>query len=268
MSLGPYTQADIVEAYRSVGVTVKRVIYVTSDFGRLMAYERPGKSSALGAHLEVLRDLVGPEGTVVVPTASLNLCNRGIPFDVDNTPSFRVGTFSEHVRRQAGSARSFHPFVSYTALGRDAHALTDDVARHAFGPETPEARMIDADALCVVVGKHPRLTCSTVHHVEMIMGVPYRYTKEYEHPVVRNGKTRKEMFYQYVWYRDIDLERDGNRRIFAGFSAAHDLRQAPLGRGLIHAYSMRAFAAFCQKLLARDIYAWCARPPEKRPYRV
>ena len=70
-----YTYNDLVTAYRDLGVKSGRVIYVTSDLGRLMAFEKPGKQDVLEAHYEALTELIGSSGTLVVPTASMDICN-------------------------------------------------------------------------------------------------------------------------------------------------------------------------------------------------
>ena len=185
---------------------------------------------------------------------------------MDETPSYQVGVFSEYLRRMPDAKRSFHPFVSYAAIGLNAGRIVDNVSRHAFGPETPEARMVELDTLSISVGKHPRFTCSTVHHVEMAMGVPYRYTKEYAHPVCRDGVVAMESFYQHVWYRDMDLKRNVNRRLFEGLSTGLDLREAALGRGRMYSYPLAEFYRQATKLFAGDIYMWCDTPPTVRPY--
>ena len=263
-----YTKKDISDVYRKLGVSRGRTVYVTSDLGRLMAYENPDKTSLMADHLEIISDLIGADGTVVAPSSSMNLCNTDTPFDLVKTPSYKIGAFSEYIRQHPGSLRSFHPFVSYSAIGADAKAITENVSRHAFGPETPEARMIEADALCLVIARLPRLTCSTVHHIEMIMGVPYRYNKEYTHPVVRKGCVEHEYFYQNVWYRDVDLKRNLNRNIFERFTDTYTLNEQPLGRNSTYSYSVLDFATHCQKMFAEDIYVWCDEPPKSRPYRV
>lgn len=263
-----YTREQLRSAYAAVGVSPGRVVYVTSDLGRLMAYEQPGKEAVLSAHFQVLMELLGPEGTLVVPTASVNLCNTPIPFDLDATPSHQVGALSEYVRTRPGTRRSFHPFVSYGAHGRLAEAITGRCARHAFGPETPEARLVELDALVVSVGVEPNLSCSTVHHVEQVMAVPYRYAKEYPHPVVRDGKTVEELFYQYVWYRGIGVRRDRVRKIWARFSAEARITHVPLGRGALWSYGLGEFYRCATRLFAEDIYIWCEEPPTDRPYRV
>ena len=74
----------------------------------------------LRAHFNVLSDLIDFSiGTLVVPTSSTNLCNTTIPFDINKTPSER-GVLSEFIRQVPSAVRSFHPFYSYAAIGRDA----------------------------------------------------------------------------------------------------------------------------------------------------
>jgi len=266
MSSDSYGLADIRATYRALGVTGGRVVYLTTDLGRLWRYAEPGKTAVLAAHLGVILDLIGQGGTLVVPTATGHLCNTNLPFDVDKTPSQNVGALSEYVRLHDGALRSFHPFVSYAALGADAKAITSDVARHAFGPFTPEARMIEADALSLSVGLPITHSASTIHHVELMMGVPYRYTKEYLHPVVRDGAVSIEPFYQYVWYRNSDIRRSWNRQIVARFAASHPLRQHELGRGVVYAYRMRDFVGATMRMIKDDPYIWCEFPPTLRPW--
>ena len=47
-----------------------------------------------------------------------------------------------------------------------------------------------------------------IHHIEQLMGVPYRYTKEFNHPVLRNGIIQYEPFYLFVRYLDSEVEID------------------------------------------------------------
>jgi aminoglycoside 3-N-acetyltransferase len=263
---GDYNRADIRDVYRALGVEAGRVVYLTSDLGKLWRFAEPGKKAVLDAHLDVLMELLGPRGTLVVPTATSHLCNTEIPFDVDATPSQGVGALSEHVRLLPGTLRSFHPFVSYAAHGAEARAIIEDASRHAFGPFTPEARMIEAGALSISAGLPITHSVSTVHQVEVTMAVPYRYTKEYLHPVVRKGELVIEPFYQHVWYRGSDVERSWNQRIVARFASEHDVRKRQLGRGDVYAYEMRDFVKSAMRMFKDDPYIWCRFPPAIRPW--
>ena len=264
-----YTFDDILAAYRTVGVTKGRTVLVKTDLRLLGPYAELRGSALLDAHLRALRELTDPAlGTVAVSTASHKLINTQTVFDPAATPSER-GVFTEFLRKQPGAVRSFHPFDSYAALGRHAEELCLHVARHGYGPETPKARMIEEDALCVTVGLPPRLATSIQHHVEHVMGVPYRYSKEYMHPVLRPEGVLTEPFYRLVWYRGCDLERDHNEKIFRHFEeSGHVVRCAPLGQGNIYAFSMREMYRATTTLFRQDIYAWLKHPPSTRPYQI
>lgn len=267
VSPAAYTFDDLVAAYAEVGVAAARVVVVCGDFGRLMAFEKPGKDAVLKAHLDALLHLLGPEGTLVVPTHSMNLLGTDIPFDPATTPSWRAGALSEYVRTQPGATRSFHPYVSYAALGPRAAAITEDVTRHVYGPETPEARLIDMDALHVGVGMPVRVTQATIHHIEQLMAVPYRYTREYLHPVVRAGAVRVEPFYMFVRYLSSGVQRNYNKRIFEAFEQRHTIRRAPLGRSEIASYEMRALYDHAIEMFKHNIFVWAEAPPPKPVYR-
>ena len=98
------------------------------------------------------------------------------------------------------------------------------------------------------------------------MGVPYRYTKEYVHPVYRGADIHHEPFYRFVWYRDIDLIRDRNRKLFAQLETRMAIDSVALGDGMIASYSMAAFFREAIRAFAQDIYIWCETPPTIRPY--
>jgi aminoglycoside 3-N-acetyltransferase len=265
--LSSYRSQDIEAALHALGLGRGDTVYVISSLSRLPGldgYKPTADTSA--AFYSALRVVVGDDGTVVVPTSSQNLCNTNIPFDLVATPSFERGLFPEYVRARKDAKRSFHPFTSYSAIGAKAVHITDSVTRHAYGPETPEARMIELDAKFLALGVGPNII-TTVHHVEHVMGVPYRYHKEFLHPVIRNGRTTEELFYQFVWYRDADVQACQNRRLFARLEGKLHISSSTLGRGKLSCLSLSQFYELSVREFADDIYIWCDHPPMTRPYR-
>jgi len=255
-------------AYKAVGGSAGKVVFLTSDMGRLGAADIRAKNELLEAHLTVLRCLLGNTGTIVVPTGCTHIANTDTVFDVDTTPSFRVGAFSEFVRTRPEALRSFHPFVSYAAVGKHAFHITQNTSRHAFGPETPFARMLDLDAVCVSVGREIRQTATVAHHAELLCAVPYRYTKEFMHPVVREGEVSTEPFYLHVQYMDSDVERGYQEKIGARFVASYEYREHPLGRSSVWGYSMQDYFNHAVKEIVADPYVWCKVEPTRRPWQV
>ncbi len=262
-----YRPQDIEAALRTVGIKAGDTVYVISSLSRLPGLDGYAVTADTSAvYCDALRSVVGDDGTIVVPASSQNLCNTDTPFDPATTPSFERGLLPEYIRRLPGAKRSFHPFTSYAAIGAKAAYTTENVTRHAYGPQTPEARMVEMSAKFLALGVGPNII-TTVHHVEHVMGVPYRYHKEFMHPVVRNGGASTEPFYQFVWYRDADVQASQNRRLFARLEGKLHIAQAALGRGRISSLSLSEFYELSVREFAADIYIWCDHPPAIRPYR-
>lgn len=262
-----YDFAQIKAAYEAVGVTRGALVLVKGDIRPLGAYRTAGGENVVQGHVRALLELIDPEqGTLVVCSGSPSLCNTDTVFDPQDTPS-EMGVLSEAVRRLPGAVRSRHPFYSYAAVGPLAQAICGDCSRHVYGPETPKARLIEAGALFVSVGLHPRLTSAVVHHLELTMGVPYRYVKEFLHPVRNGREVAREPFYLHVWYRECQVERDFNEKIFAWYEREHTLRQAGAGAGKVHSLDMAQYHACARKGFKDDIYIWLRHEPEKKPYR-
>jgi aminoglycoside 3-N-acetyltransferase len=263
-----YNYENIKDALEAVGVTKGRTVLVKTDLRFLGPFEKLDKESILMALYNALSELIDfSKGTLVVSTASHKIINTNTPFDLRKTPSER-GIFTQYICNKKESIRSFHPFDSYTAIGKNAKYICCDVSRHSYGPETPKARMLDLDTLYISIGLHPRMTCTVVHHIEMIMGVPYRYVKEFVHPVVRNNVIKKEPFYLHVWYKQCQIEKNKNEKIFNHFyKSGYELKKHVLGCGNVYSYSMVDFFNSTVKLFKDDIYVFLNKVPERNPYR-
>ena len=108
-----------------------------------------------------------------------------------------------------------------------------------------------------------------IHHIEQLMGVPYRYTKEFNHPVLRNGIIQYEPFYLFVRYLDSEVEDDLDIKVFPYFfSEGYKIKEANLGRGKVYSFSMNDFYLSTVKLLTKDIYAMLESEPIIRSYRT
>jgi aminoglycoside 3-N-acetyltransferase len=124
--------------------------------------------------------------------------------------------------------------------------------------------MIDAEALYVSVGMPINKTVSAVHHAEFLMGVPYRYTKEFVHPCVVNDELVWEEFYLYALRRDVDINRDRNRKIMDAYRSKNTVLHNELGRSSVQSLDLKKFFRSTVNLLTKDIYAWLQRAPTQR----
>lgn len=259
-----YSFEAIVDAYKKLGVTKGRTVYVTGNFGRLGHYVTKEKAEVFNAHYNALLTLLGTPGTIVFPTHSFSLCNTSKPFDLEKTPS-ETGPFTEHLRKKSGSVRQLHPYSSSTAIGSQANYYCSENGLHVYDVQSPFHRMVEQEALFLSVGMLPQHSASLVHYVEFMMGVPYRYTKEFVHTCIDHNKVQKtQCFYLHVLYRDLALIRDRNKKIFNHYSEKASLYSEPLGRSFVHSFDMRDFVNKTSSLLKNDIYSWLSTPPEER----
>lgn len=262
-----YNISDLRDAYENIGVSQGGIVYVTGNFGRLGRFSSPLKEALFKAHLNVLSDILGKKGTLVVPTHSFSLANNDMLFDYNNTSS-ETGPFTEYIRQLPGAVRQYHPFSSSTAVGGSASSICGNCSRHVYGLNTPFHRMVENDALFISLGKEINTTISLVHHAEFMMGVPYRYTKEFWKSCRKNGEEFIENFYLHVLYSQCDIARDRNIKITESYRANHSILEEKLGRSYIYSVSMKSYFDHAVNMMSDDIYAWLKNPPMKRPYLI
>lgn len=265
MSSVYYTKQDLAETYKRLGVGHGEVVYLTGNIGRLGLIQHMDKAEIVAAHFDVIMELLGDSGTLVVPTHSFSLCNSSTPFCMTGTPS-ETGAFTEYVRTLPNAVRQYHAFSSRSAIGRQAMQICGECSSHAYGYHTPFQKMIASDGIFISIGMPATHSVSLVHQAEFVMGVPYRYTKEFEHPVLLDGKTFLDTFYLFVTHHDVDIDRDKNCRIFGRFSENYHLQHCQFGLSIAQSFRMRDFMESTTLLMRDDIYCWLKKPPVNRPY--
>lgn len=140
---GPLDAARLREILTGpLGVRPGDLLMVHASLDRLHAALAPL------AILELLRDVVGPEGTLVFLSYSLRIgaaeiLERPVAFDARRTPT-DAGLLCELARRLPGARRSVHPTRSACAIGPRAEELVagHDRSPAPYGPETPYGRLV------------------------------------------------------------------------------------------------------------------------------
>ncbi|MER7459831.1 AAC(3) family N-acetyltransferase [Micromonospora sp. NPDC126480] len=200
---------------RALGLPAGATVLVHASLRRVGPVDG-GPATVLAALCEVL----GPGGTVVVPThtagnsitspafraatagmtarEAAEVADRIPPFDPDTSPAEGMGAFAEHVRRTSGAVRSRHPHTSFAALGPAAADLTavHDLDCH-LGERSPLGALYAAGAF------------------ELLLGVDYTSCTGFhlaEYRLARPGPTRPHRCY---------VRDDTGRRTRLDFLALH-----------------------------------------------
>lgn len=169
-------EAEIKDFLKGLGVRVGMTLYVQSSFSSLGYYPK-------GAYgfIELLRDLVGPGGTIVMPSfpfrGSMAEYAAARPvFDVRETPS-AVGYLTEVFRTFPGVKRSIHPTHPVAALGRRAEEITAGHERTATpqGEDSPFAKLAEEDGYILRLGAayYPLF-----HHLQEKLDYPNQFLSD------------------------------------------------------------------------------------------
>lgn len=178
----PIAQDEVVRQLLAVGVEPGGVLVVHTAFSKVGPVE--GGPRGL---IEALRNAVGPEGTLVMPSMS---DDDNFPFDVRETPCREMGVVAETFWRMPGVLRSDNPHA-FAAIGPKAAEIT---AAHPLdvphGLDSPVGRVYELGGQVLLLGVgHDGNT--TIHLAEGLAGARYRLPKHLT--VLRDGQpTRYE----------------------------------------------------------------------------
>ena len=254
-SASPYSRADLTGALERIGLGPGDTVFVHASLDTLgpaadcrTAQER----SALV--LDALRDVIGPAGTIVVPTYTFSFCRQEV-FHVQETPTAGgpwslSAEFLEYVRGRPGAVRSRDPIHSVAALGPNARALVADVPPTCFGEGSVHDRLHRLGAKLCMIGVG--LGEATFRHfVEERVGVPFRFHKLFTGQIRDNGSLRQQGWLYYVRVLADNCAPDG--------SCLEELarregvcRVAPVGCGEVLGVDARAYYALTVEALERN----------------
>jgi aminoglycoside 3-N-acetyltransferase len=189
---GPVTRADFMSVVDAVGVGSGDTVMVHSQLYSIGSLAGIQDRKVLTSELVgALIELLGPDGTLILPTFTFSFCRTGI-YDPARTPS-EMGTLTEEGRKLAGFVRTLHPIYSVAAIGRNASSCFQAPTAscfgtnsffsylHALGSTTGRVKFLSIGV------ELPPTVFTHIHHVEECVGVPYRYQKKFEGVLERNG---------------------------------------------------------------------------------
>lgn len=172
---------ELVAQLRSLGIAAGDVLLVHSSFRAVRPVEA-GPSGLIGA----LRDVIGPEGTLVMPSWT---GDDGAVFDPATTPaSPDLGVVPDTFWRLEGVRRGTHPFA-FAAAGPQAEAiLRDPLPLPPHIPASPVGRIHELDGRILLLGVDHEVN-TTVHLAELLADVPYRVPMSIT--VLENGMPKR-----------------------------------------------------------------------------
>jgi aminoglycoside 3-N-acetyltransferase len=255
--VAPYTVQSLGSDLRALGLAAGDVVLVHSS-ARSLGFVAGGTQAVVQALLDVL----GPAGTLVVPTHTpdntdpADWRNPPVPeswwpairsaspgFDKSRTPSRWMGVIAETVRTWPGAVRSDHPQVSFAAVGLRAatvtgtHQLSD-----ALGECSPLGAIYRLDGKVLLLGcGHDSNT--SLHLAEWRQKSPPR-------AVTGASVRRSDGTSEWISWTDVIANTDDFEQIGASFEVAVGLSAGQVGDADARLTPQRALVDFATDWMA------------------
>lgn len=235
----PVTVASLAADLGALGVRPGMTLLVHSSLS-VLGWVCGGPAAVVLA----LEQVLGPQGTLVMPTHSTDLTdpaawrNPPVPaewieiiranlpaYDPTLTPVRQMGAIVDCFRSQPGTVRSGHPYMSFAARGPHAAAITRGHALEAgLGEQSPLARVYDLEAWVLLLGVgHGNNT--SLHLAEHRARLPGAARVRQGTAIVVDGQR------QWVTVEELDVSADDFAELGAAFARDTGLEiQGPVGQ--------------------------------------
>jgi len=252
-----FTEEIIYKKLKAFNLENVSCLFVTSDLGKIGLIPGKNKKDLLDCIYNSIIE-INPDITIVVPTASLNLINNGEIFDINTTPSYKMGAFSEYIRKKEKSKRSYHSLWSLSAIGPLADYIVNKISNHAYDFQSAFANLFKLkNNFFLSLGNHPRFSLSIIHHFENMFNVPYRFTKTFLIHCKENNHILEKKFQLDVLKEEFRFEKKTrNKKIFENFENKKKLYVESFGKANIYYFSLDEFYDVTKKLFHEDKNCW------------
>ena len=240
MGDGPVTVASLTADLGELGVPSGGTVIVHSSLSAL-GWVAGGAQSVV----EALIDVVGSDGTIVMPTQSGHLSDPAdwsqppVPkhwvqavrdslpaYDPYRTPVRGMGAIVESFLLDRAVVRSDHPTLSFAARGPMAESVVDGhQLADGFGETSPLGALYELDATVVMLGVGYS-NCTSLHLAEHRASWPSKRRIPQGAPVLVDGERR------WVAYEDLEPDDDDFAMLGEAFEATDLHHEAPVGAGV------------------------------------
>jgi len=173
------------------------ILNISSDLLPLICMVRKNKEKFdVNLFLDKIIEKVGDEGTILIPTYNWDFCSGKI-FDPKKTPS-QVGSLGNIAIKRDDFIRTKHPIYSFCVKGKDSEYLYSLDPKNAFGKGTVFEYLYHKRVKNLFIGLDYKKALTFVHFPEELVGVDYRYQKEFVSRYLENGKILQKGYQFYV----------------------------------------------------------------------
>ncbi|SHI36758.1 aminoglycoside N(3)-acetyltransferase [Pseudobutyrivibrio xylanivorans] len=248
----PVVKNEIIDAVKKVGLTKGDSVMVHTSLSQI-GYVCGGAQTVIEALIEV----VGQEGTIMMPTQSWKNLDpdTGVHWDVDEqywniirenwpaydkkiTPTNTMGATAEMFRQWPGALRSDHPARSVAAWGEHAKYLTENHNLcDIFGEDSPVGKLYKLNGKVLLIGVDYDKNTS-IHLADARAEYKSKHNTIEHSAVVEDGKR--------VWkaYETLFVDGEDFVEIGKAFEKQHAVKKEKLGNAELKCMTQRDLVDF------------------------
>lgn len=238
---------EMIEAIKSCGGTDCDVLYVHTD----MTFGLPllKRNHLLSEIMEVFENL--GVGTIIFPTFTFSFCNAE-DFDVQRSKT-SMGAINEFIRKSGHGQRTRDPLLSVYVLGQPLNLL-DNPGKYSIGPNSTYDRLRQSgkEVKFLFFGAQMWNCFTYTHYVEAMVGVPYRYNRQFSGNIVSDGVSTPAEAWLYSTYSNCRLSSEAV--IYNHMRQMGSIYEKPLGNATLCCLREKDAWDSITALLDKDIY--------------
>lgn len=249
-----YTTEDIKNALTQVGIKKGDSIFIHSNLGFLGLLSNCNSAESLcKGFTETMIDVLGEDGTIVVPTFSYSFCH-GEVFDPLLTAT-KCGMLATYMLKKYPENRSMDPNFSVCGIGRLMKIYKDCNTHESFGIGSFWDLFLKHEGKILCINFDAGSTF--VHYIERRNNVEYRYNKAFNGIIKHNGYNKKDYAVHFVY--DGADNAPAMERVDKLCRENAICKESNLGNGTMLAFSARKYFDFFSALLKKRPRVLCAR---------
>jgi len=182
---------------KKLGVKSGDKVLVKSDLLNFFIQEKKKINKiSLNDIIDVLLKIIGKNGTLLFPTFNWDFC-KGKEFNPKKSRSM-TGSLSNIALKRKEFKRSKNPIYSFAVAGKDRNYICELKHKNCFGLDSPFGYLIKKKAKNLCIGIDYKDGFTLVHAVEELIGVNYRYHKNFSGISIENKKKMLGTYTMYV----------------------------------------------------------------------
>lgn len=182
------------------------IVYIISDILQWIKITKEnGESFDRNLFIDSVIQKVGKEGTILIPTFNWGFC-KGRVFDYYHTPS-ETGALGNAALKRDDFIRTKHPIYSFAVYGKDKNKLFQMDPKNSWGRDTIFDYLVEKRSKSLVIGL-PAMAGNTIfHHAEQMVGVPFRFHKDFTADYIDwEGNRERKTYAQYVRFMEYTIQ--------------------------------------------------------------